>query len=158
MRHAHAETKEQQPDAARNLDDIGWKEATEMGDKLRQAGIFPDLIISSQAMRALQTAQTIAESVGYNVKNIQIEEDIYRVAADDVLHLLQEQDDKYKVVLLTGHNPTISELATMLSTDIKESMVPACMHIFEGDANSWAHFREHPVKLVHSMQPKQPSA
>src|SRR5688572_5778419 len=95
LRHGHAETKEIEPDDARNLDVNGQKEALMTGEKLLKEGLRPDKILSSHANRAHQTAQIVAETLGYPVKNIEIDHDIYYTDEETVLAVIRQQNDKY---------------------------------------------------------------
>jgi len=153
MRHGHAETKEKQPDIERNLDDEGRDEVQTTSEKLLKAGINPSLIISSNANRAYQTAEIVAKTLGYNAKNIEIENNVYYSGTEPLIDVLENQDDKYQSILIAGHNPSISELANLLSKDNRHSLPTAGVVAFELHANSWDSFREHEIKLVEQLNP-----
>ena len=60
-----------QSDFERPLNDRGKTEAPEMGEKLKELGVLPDLVISSSAKRTRQTAKRIATATGYDPDGIQ---------------------------------------------------------------------------------------
>jgi phosphohistidine phosphatase len=65
LRHAEAEDAEEYPgaDLARPLTDDGRKAARRMGRWLRGAARPPEVIVSSEAIRAVQTARQVAREV-----------------------------------------------------------------------------------------------
>jgi phosphohistidine phosphatase len=154
LRHGHAESKAKQPDVERNLDAEGRSEAERIGEKLKKIDPLPQLIISSHAKRAFQTAEIAALALDYNIKNILIEECIYRTDEETILEVVQRQDDKYDIILLAGHNPHISELATDLSNkEFNDSMHTAGIVGVSSDVMSWAEFSSANTKLIISLEP-----
>ncbi|MCS6849526.1 MAG: histidine phosphatase family protein [Anaerolineae bacterium] len=112
------------PDHDRPLNDRGKRDAPKMGERLAKRGVVPDLILSSSAVRALTTAQIIAEKIGYDRKAIVVDRRIYGAQVSSLLYLIQELDDKYDKVMLFGHNPELAELAHRFSDDIED--MPTC--------------------------------
>ena len=62
IRHAEAQ-KGNGSDFERALSHAGELCANKLGEKLRSLGLMPDLIITSSAIRALHTAQIIANAL-----------------------------------------------------------------------------------------------
>lgn len=112
------------PDHDRPLNDRGKRDAPKMGERLAKRSVVPDLILSSSAVRALTTAQIIAEKIGYDRKAIVVDRRIYGAQVSSLLYLIQELDDKYDKVMLFGHNPELAELAHRFSDDIED--MPTC--------------------------------
>src|SRR5262245_44557478 len=110
----HAKSSWAEPglsDRERPLNDRGRRDAPKMGKRLAKRDAVPDLILSSPAVRALETAEIIAEKLDYRRKDIVVVDRLYGVAADDLLALIQKLDDKLQRVMLFGHNPGLTELA-----------------------------------------------
>ena len=69
VRHAKSSRDDPSlPDRDRPLDDRGKRDAPTMGKRLAKRDVKPDLLLSSPALRALTTAQLMAEEVGYKRK------------------------------------------------------------------------------------------
>src|ERR1044072_742474 len=66
-----------QSDFERPLNDRGEHDAPMMGERLKKLGVVPDLIISSMAKRAKQTAKKVAAAVGYDANKIQWIDKLY---------------------------------------------------------------------------------
>ncbi|HET7526739.1 MAG TPA: histidine phosphatase family protein [Burkholderiaceae bacterium] len=114
----HAKSSRDDPtlaDRDRPLNDRGLDDAPEMGKRLAKRRVDPDLIVSSPAARALKTAQLIAAEIGYECANIVIEERLYAAPVDDLLSVIRATDKKVDRLMLCGHNPEFSDLATRLA-------------------------------------------
>ena len=73
--------------------------------------IKPDLIVSSSAIRAFETAKIIAQNLEYPEINIRVESDIYYQGIDYLMELLYELSNDFNSVILIGHNPTFTHFA-----------------------------------------------
>jgi phosphohistidine phosphatase len=136
------------PDKDRPLHDRGKRDATKMGERLAKRDVKPDLILSSPATRALETAETIAKKLDYRRKDIVVDDRLYAVETDDLLDVIHKLGDKLKRVMLFGHNPELTELAHRLSSEITH--MPTCAAAeFTFDAKSWSHIgKVKPAKVA----------
>src|SRR5262245_33050308 len=112
------------PDKDRPLSDRGRRDAPKMGERLAKRDVKPDLILSSPAMRALQTAEIFAKKLDYRRKDIVVDDQLYAVGADGLLDVIHNLGGKLDRVILFGHNPALTELAHRLSTKITH--MPTC--------------------------------
>ena len=107
-----------------------------MGKRLAQRDVKPDLLLSSPALRALTTAQLIAEEIGYEPKDIVVDDRLYASSADDLLAVIRALDNKLNRVMLFGHNPEFTDLAHWLSSEIID--MPTCAVVeFDFDTKAW---------------------
>jgi phosphohistidine phosphatase len=126
------------PDRERPLTDRGERDGTEMGKRLAQRGIKPDLMLSSPALRARLTAEIIARKLDYKLKHIVIENQLYGRGMDDLLEVIYGLDDKIESAMLVGHNPEMTELANSFSREITH--LPTCaVAEFTFDSRSWSN-------------------
>ncbi len=102
-------------DFDRPLNTRGENDVPKMGLHLQQKGIFPDLIVSSPANRAITTAHIIAGLLGYNTENITEDRKLYHASEVDILDIIKQQDDKVDSLMIFGHNPGFTNLASILS-------------------------------------------
>jgi phosphohistidine phosphatase len=124
-------------DIDRNLNDRGRRDARKMGKRLAKRDVKADSILSSPATRAFTTAQIIGKELGYKRKDIVVEDQLYAVEANHLLHVIRNFDDKLTSVILFGHNPALTELAHRLSGDITH--MPTCaVAAFAFDGKSWS--------------------
>ena len=101
-------------DYHRPLNHRGEKDAPKMGKRLRREGVSPRLICSSSAVRAITTAQRVAEELGYPVASIQQEKKLYHAGPEEILTFLRSVPSHVESVMLVGHNPGFTEFANDL--------------------------------------------
>ena len=149
VRHAKSSRDDPSlPDRDRPLDDRGKQDAPRMGRRLARRDVKPDLLLSSPALRALTTAELIAEEVGYKRKDIVVDDRLYASDADDLLAVIRALDRKLDCVMLFGHNPEFTDLARRLSSEIIDMPTSAVVE-FNFDTKAWSDVGEvEPVKAV----------
>jgi phosphohistidine phosphatase len=142
VRHAKSSRDDPSlPDRDRPLDDRGRQDAPKMGKRLVRRDVEPDLLLSSPALRALTTAQLIAEEVGYKHKDIVVDDRLYASNADDLLAVVRALDKKLDRVMLFGHNPEFADLAHRLSSEIID--MPTCAVVeLNFDTKTWSEVGE----------------
>lgn len=111
LRHAQAHPQSEGGDIARTLNADGIAEAAAVGRNLAGFGARPDLVLSSPAARAQGTAERVAASLGGTA--MATDAAIYESDPARLLALLAERGDA-TCLLLVGHNPGVSELASLL--------------------------------------------
>src|SRR4051812_2896417 len=115
-----------QSDFDRPLNTRGEKDAPQMGERLKEASLIPDLIISSTAKRTRQTAKRIAKAVGYNIDDIKWEEKLYHCIPSVLEEVIYEINDSVKTLFIVAHNPGITEFVNQLSPDFSIGNMPTC--------------------------------
>ena len=101
-------------DFERPLNERGLADAPKMGKRLKEKEVYPDLMLSSPAVRALTTCKSISSILGYPVEQIKTDRDLYHADEDALLSAIQNLEDHHKIVCLFGHNPGITEFANQL--------------------------------------------
>ena len=154
IRHAKSSRSDETlKDFERPLSKRGKANAPMMGERLKENGIMPDIIISSPAKRAKTTAEIIAKEIGYK-KKILFDENIYESSVDELRKILRAIDDKNSAAFLVGHNPSLNDLANYYVHH--EENIPTCgiMEIaFECD--TWAEIEPKNAKLLSFEYPKK---
>jgi len=108
FRHAKTERESDSGrDFDRRLNDRGQRDAPRMGKEIRKLDLDYDLVLSSPAARAAETATLAGLTPRYD-------ERIYDASAGDLLAIVQEADDAVDRLLLVGHNPGFDRLASRL--------------------------------------------
>ena len=88
-----------------------------MGERLRQKGIAPDFMVSSPTDRALETAHIFAQHLNYPFRQVALHEEIYEQGVEEVKSLIAQLNNAYNTVMLFGHEPTLSQLASLFLKD-----------------------------------------
>ncbi|GIU82396.1 MAG: histidine phosphatase family protein [Acidobacteria bacterium] len=154
LRHAKSSWDDPNlPDFERPLNKRGLEAAPFMGKLMKERKIQPDIILSSPAKRAAQTAELIKESAQLKA-NIVFDKEIYEASSLKLLFILSNIEDKYSSVLLVGHNPGMEELLRIL-TGQNESMPTAALAKVELEISAWKDISENSGKLVFLIKPKE---
>jgi phosphohistidine phosphatase len=123
-------------DHDRPLAHRGREAAKNMGRLLSQIGQVPELAISSSAARARATLQ-LAARAGHWDAVMRVDEALYDSTADAVLGWLNQIDTNAESLLLTGHEPTWSELAGRLIGDAVIRIPTGAMLRIDFDNSGW---------------------
>ncbi len=106
------------PDYDRPLAARGLEDTPKMAASLKNRGIQVDLICSSTAQRAMQTANITAAVLGYPEAEIHWERSLYHASASHLLQFIQSQSNQVQSLLLVGHNPGLTELIVRLGVNL----------------------------------------
>jgi phosphohistidine phosphatase len=141
LRHAKSSWKQPElNDHDRPLNKRGKKEAPKVGEYLKANDLVPDLILSSTARRAHDTAQAVAEECGFDGE-IELYQDLYLSDTACYLDILQRIPDSASRVLVVGHNPEMDDLLALL-TDVNEHMTTAALAQINLPISSWQELNE----------------
>jgi phosphohistidine phosphatase len=114
IRHAKSSWDEPGlPDIDRPVIENGVRKTKRIISFLNEQKITADLIVSSPAERAYQTAVMVAEGIGYPVEKIKVERKVYEDYYDRILDLIYATPDEVGSLMIFGHNPTITHLANL---------------------------------------------
>jgi phosphohistidine phosphatase len=115
LRHAKSSWKDEEVgDHDRPLNKRGKRDAPRMGERLKEADLQPELIISSTAKRARKTASKVAHQCGYQGV-IELHGTLYLAPPGAYLEALRHVDDAIHRVMIVGHNPGLEQLLAMLT-------------------------------------------
>jgi phosphohistidine phosphatase len=113
----HAKSSWSDPDLGdhdRPLNGRGRRTAPVVGRHLRDAGLVPDLVLCSSAVRARATLDRLGLPDDVAVR---VDDDLYGADADEIVELLRAVPDTVGSVLVIAHNPGLEELIELLVTD-----------------------------------------
>jgi phosphohistidine phosphatase len=112
----HAKSSWEEPggsDMDRPLLEKGIKRTMKIIRFLKERAVKIDLMISSPAIRAFQTAVLVAKGIGYPEDKIRVERKIYDGYYDRILDLIYATSNEVNSLMIFGHNPTITHLANL---------------------------------------------
>jgi phosphohistidine phosphatase len=137
MRHAKSSFRESEmPDFERPLSKRGEKDAPRMGKLLKDKDLTPDLILSSTAQRASQTAEMVADKSKYEHEIVFVN-DFYLGEPDAYMKALSDLgEENTDIVLVVGHNPGLETLLQLM-TDKVASLPTAAIAQLEVPIRNW---------------------
>ncbi len=143
-------------DDERPLNKRGLRDAPFMGQLLKELGVFPQIMISSPANRAITTAKIIAEEIGYDTGMIEQNPSVYEASTGELLDIIHNLDDSISSVMLVGHNPGFTGIANYLLSEYFDN-VPTCGIVAISFNSSWKDIKRNTGTLVFYEYPKKHS-
>lgn len=148
------------PDIDRPLNPRGQMDAPRMGKRLKERAVFPDFMISSPAVRALETCKAIARILKFPEKNIKADKRLYHASTDQLLAVIRETKDlrdHEEVLMIFGHNPGLTDFVSeFLSQNMKLST--CAVVAIRLQVNSWKEVSPGKGKLLFYDFPKSKKA
>jgi phosphohistidine phosphatase len=128
VRHAKSSwDNPNQADFDRPLNDRGKRDAPRIGKRLKEKRIVIDLLLTSPAQRALSTSIAIAGVLGYPKENIRTDRKLYHASEEDILNVIHTLKDKFSNVMITGHNPGLTDFVNSLLDKFQSiDNIPTC--------------------------------
>lgn len=127
MRHAQAEPFGHS-DAERPLALRGRRQAAEVGSDLAAQGPIPDVALVSSATRTRQTWELLSARLEREVR-VEFLDELYEAGPRSVLQVLGERAGEAATVMVVGHEPVMSALAsTLASSSSDEHLVAKVRH------------------------------
>lgn len=129
------------------------REAPKMAAHYRNHCSRIDQIVSSPANRAKATALQFSKEFGLQDEQFILNRDIYEAHPDTLMKIISNFESHWNHVILFGHNPGISYLISLLTSELIN--VPTCsiaeisLHI-----EDWTHVTEGIGNLDHYDFPK----
>lgn len=105
-----------QRDFDRPLNQKGFRGARMMGELCRREGLAWDHVISSPAVRCIETLDAFWEGYGQTLKPVW-DRRVYLASCVHLLDVLNEAPPEAQHLLVCGHNPGMEDLALMLTPD-----------------------------------------
>lgn len=149
-------------DFDRPLNDRGRKGAKLMGIFSKREGLSFDHIISSPAVRCLETLDGFWEGYG-QILHPNWERRIYLASGVTLLDVVHDIPGDWSNVMMCGHNPGIEDLAMMLVPDAKgdalrdaleEKYPTACLAEISLDVAHWTDIKEGMGRLTRFVRPR----
>ncbi len=156
MRHAKSSWKDESlADHDRPLNPRGKDNAPRMGQYVAQHECLPDLILSSTAKRALQTARLFVEGCGGEIE-IQTARQLYHAGPDDYLEAVSTYGDQYSRLMVVSHNPG-SEVWTWQLSGQYETLPTAAIAVLGFDPEfQWTQLNDHSTaELLDVWRPRE---
>lgn len=129
LRHAKSDWGDASlDDWERPLSARGVSDAPRVGEMLRARSLVPDVIITSDAVRARTTAEAAAQAAGYS-REIVLEPSLYLATPDKVIAVLNALADSLDSALVVGHNPGLEDLIEVLTGEEHEMPTAALVQL-----------------------------
>lgn len=135
MRHGKSSWKDTSlPDHERPLKKRGRKDSARIGSLLKETDLIPDVILSSTAKRARQTAEILMEELGFDGQ-FEFLDPLYMAEPETLFQVIRSLPD-VSCVMIIGHNPGLETLVQILTDEIN-SLPTAALAQIELPIDEW---------------------
>jgi phosphohistidine phosphatase len=144
LRHAKAANPERVADTDRPLTARGHADSAAAGAWLLSRGLRPARVLCSPSRRTRETWHSVRVALGdaADATEVAMEPALYDSGAATALDLIRATDPEVDVLVVIGHNPTVSMISAVLDpgTDVDDDGLRTAglaVHSVDGD---WADF------------------
>jgi phosphohistidine phosphatase len=155
MRHAKSAWGEPGlDDFERPLLEKGKKRTRTIIEYLKKKNVKPGLLLSSPAVRALQTAQIMLHGLGMDKEALRIEKTMYTSDSEQLEDLFFDLPSTVDEILMVGHNPAVTNFVNRF-IDAKIDALPTSGTVaLVFDINDWEEVLNVKPKLRFVAFPK----
>jgi phosphohistidine phosphatase len=153
MRHAKSSWGDPSlADFERPLNERGRKAAPLVGRFMRKQRLRPDLVLSSPAERARQTAALVIEAAGLKAP-LRYDERIYEATPSRLAEVVSQVEEAVGELLLVGHNPGLAGLLELLAGESRRVPTAALARVAL-DVEKWGRLRAGVGRVELFVRPK----
>jgi phosphohistidine phosphatase len=120
---------------------------------LKERNQIPDFVISSPAVRTVETLNAVLASAGITLGPV-FDESIYGAVSAELIAIVRRLPHSSQCTLLIGHNPGLEDLLSRL-TGSYQHMPTAALACLEFTVDSWADIEDGNGSLKWMLTPKQ---
>lgn len=142
-------------DIDRPLSDRGTRNASEMAKRLEERGTVPELLLSSPANRALNTALIMLRSWNLEPDVLQIHDPIYEAYLKEIAQVVAAVPSEVKQLAIFGHNPTFTSYANVFLETSLDNLPTAGVVIVTLESEGWKGIGRKQVKECYVDYPKR---
>jgi len=155
VRHAKAVQWGYDDDFERELTERGKNDTAKVSVYLRESGIIPGMMITSPALRALQTATAFAAGLGFPEERIIQDPELYHgYTSGELLQLIHSFPDEIKSVGIFGHNPSFEYYAMGLCKSFRNEIPTCSAVIIDFPVERWKDAEARTGMLFKQVNPK----
>ena len=156
IRHAKSDWgNEFLKDVDRCLSARGLRDAYFMSDWYAKNNPKPDLILSSTASRAINTALIFSRALELSTAQITLKSEIYEANVPALYSVLRAQKTDHTRILVFGHNPGVTDLCNDLSADLFFDNLPTCaIASYQFEIKDWKYLDAKKGRLNYYEFPK----
>ena len=156
VRHAKSSWKyESLSDCERPLRKKGIDDLQNIIEALREKNIHPEMILTSTAVRAIQTAVLLSQGLDMPQDVLGVRSILYPGCRDQYLDCIRQLPEDLRSVMIVGHHPAVTDTINTLLGEELHRVATSSVHCVRWDeADSWKQCVSEPGQLVFAFKPK----
>ncbi len=153
VRHAKSSWEYDLEDHQRPLNDRGLHDAPLMGAHIRERIEMPQLILSSDAVRAKTTALLYLKELGIPEEALKLDHNLYDFGGSKLDKVIKSCDDAVDRLMIFGHNNALTYWVNRYGDQEIENVSTAAFTAIQFKSKSWSDIAN--GKTVLYVKPKQ---
>lgn len=142
-------------DIDRPLNARGYDDAYLMSKWFMKNKKMPEVILSSTATRAINTALIFARTFEFKMDNFFINEKIYESSVPNLISIIQKQNTSVNSIMIFCHNPCVTDFCNQLNEGVFIDNVSTCGIInLNFEIDSWKDIASKKAKMGFFQFPK----
>ncbi|GEQ86265.1 phosphoglycerate mutase [Patiriisocius marinistellae] len=138
-RHAKSSWKHDVNDHQRPLKGRGKKDAPLVAAHVASIMERPQLLVSSDAVRAYETALFFKSAFGLEDAIFKTNHELYDFSGQQLMEVIKGLDDDLNLVMLVGHNHALTSIVNMLGDTFIENVTTSGFVAIQFDVDSWSN-------------------
>lgn len=138
IRHAKSCWDSNLIDLKRPINKRGIKDAELVSKELsKDSSLHPDLILVSNAERTKETAEIFIRNLKWDKIKTQLNSDLYDFSGESAFNLITSCPNHINTLVLFGHNPTFTLLASQLGSDFIDNIPTSGVIVISFNTEKW---------------------
>ena len=142
-------------DIDRPLAERGIRNAGEMAERLKALGLVPELLLSSPASRALNTALIMSKIWKLGPESLQIHEPLYMADSREIAQVIGGVPPEIRKLAIFGHNPSFTMFANHFLPGRLDNLPTAGVVVLTLESDRWDGIDRRDVKESYVDYPKK---
>jgi|GEM_PF-90917 len=152
IRHVKSDWTGLVPDFDRPVREDRTDDALHIAKEIAKNDQVPQHIVSSPALRTMQTARLLCTVWKYPAKNIETDSRLYECAASDIMKKARTLNDEYQTITIVCHNPAITDFVNRYSDSSIDNVPTTGAVMISFDTENWKGIEK--GKLNWFLRPK----
>jgi phosphohistidine phosphatase len=157
VRHAKTQAdSETGKDFDRMLTERGHKDAVTMAQRLLDRKIQIDVLVTSTAKRAMETAAHFYKAYKNDDVKLLEQAELYHAVPAAYYKVIENLSNDYKRAAIFAHNPGITDMANNLGVAHVDDMPTCAVFAITANTTDWKDFAKAEKRFVFFDSPKTP--
>ena len=141
VRHGKSSWEEKLPDDKRPLQKRGYKDASLVCDAYLKSQSVPEVVWSSHATRALETAKIFKDKLQIDDSDFLVKSSLYTFSRPDLNFQIESCPDSIDTLMLFGHNPAITGVVNKLGDKNFDNVPTTGLTIIDFETDTWNNLK-----------------
>lgn len=152
VRHAKSSWEFDVIDHERPLNERGLRDAPRVAQRVAQTMPKPDLLLSSDAVRAKTTAAIFAKALEIPSQDIVLNHKLYDFEGRDLMAVIRDCDDSVDTLMVFGHNHAMTSVVNTYGDRHTDNVPTAGFTAIAFDVSHWKDIAQ--GKIIAYLTPK----